>query len=405
MSAQTQSNAIERRRLLIAAPRDYFIGPVFAATKQTGAREVVVGDRAYTIGGFHPIDPSKHPPALDVRHARALFVILSFRERFSEDREIRFSMNAFCRRYAESNGGRYARDIKKILGDLMDTYFRIRVLPTKERPVKERHTYRVIERVHTVEREIRRKDDSRANTPQEELWFESITLSPEFAGILEHIEELHHVKLEVFTAIRSYLAQAIYLYIPSRAHHHNEGDPFEITLTNLLNQVSHPVPVHKSKRYELFTQNKSSILSQLDGKETLTGIFRVRLVETADGADWKLQAWVERAGELPAPKPRLVPQSKMTRAFLAAGRTKVELEKRLSCIEPLSSYQFELLSRAKVKLDGSEKAFELAKALLGSTRFEALLSEAKGDAIEGREATKTPNHRLMSRIMEALRAK
>ena len=49
------------------------------------------------------------------------------------------------------------------------------------------------------------------------------------------------------------------------------------------------------------------------------------------------------------------------------------------------------------------KAFELAKALLGSTRFEALLAEAKGDALEGRPTSKTPNHRLMSRIMESLR--
>ena len=51
------------------------------------------------------------------------------------------------------------------------------------------------------------------------------------------------------------------------------------------------------------------------------------------------------------------------------------------------------------------EAFELAKALLGRTKFEALLSEAKGDALEGRPTTKTPNHRLRSRIIEALSAK
>jgi len=54
---------------------------VFAATKQSGPREVTVrvkigedvSERRYQIGGFHPMDPDLHPPALDVRHARAIF--------------------------------------------------------------------------------------------------------------------------------------------------------------------------------------------------------------------------------------------------------------------------------------------------------------------------------------------
>jgi hypothetical protein len=66
---------------IIRAPRDYFLGPVFAATKQSGPREVTVrvkigedvSERRYQIGGFHPMDPDLHPPALDVRHARAIF--------------------------------------------------------------------------------------------------------------------------------------------------------------------------------------------------------------------------------------------------------------------------------------------------------------------------------------------
>jgi len=396
--AEKKDEALKSR--LVAAPRDFFIGPVFAATRQTEGREVLVGERAYTIGGFHPVDPEKKPPALDVRHARALAVIISFRNRFSEDRVIRFSLNEFCNRYARSNGGRYARDIKKILGDLMDTYFRIRNITTKER-----HTYRIIERFHMIEKEIRRKDDLRANSNQQEMWFDSITLSPEFYEILERIEELQHIKLEVFTSIRSPLAQAIYLYIPSRAHHHTEENPFEITLTTLLNQVSHPVPPQKSKRQQLFIQNKNSIIYQLDGKETLSGFFHVRLAETSDGTDWKLQCWVEREchqrPKLPLPPYR---NSKMVKAFLASGRAGDELNKRLSNVLPLDDYDQELMSRAKIKIEGNEKAFELAKALLGKTRFVSLLSEAKGDALEGKPTTKSPNHRLMNRIMEALRS-
>ena len=44
----------------------------------------------------------------------------------------------------------------------------------------------------------------------------------------------------------------------------------------------------------------------------------------------------------------------------------------------------------------------IAKALVGASRFEALLSEAKGDALEGRKATKNPTARLIFRLMETI---
>ena len=111
-----------RRANLVLAPKDYFLGPVFAATPQMGSREVTVADRLYLIGGFHPMDSEIYPPALDVRHARAIFSLLSFRDPYEETHLIRFSFNELCRRYAQSNGGRYARAIKKIVRDLMDSY-------------------------------------------------------------------------------------------------------------------------------------------------------------------------------------------------------------------------------------------------------------------------------------------
>src|SRR5437773_9772562 len=94
-----KSDDVQPRPRLVAAPRDYFLGPVFAATKQTAPREVTVGARRYQIGGFHPIHPTRVPPALDVRHARAIFSLLSFRDPGSEAQLIRFSFNEFCRRY------------------------------------------------------------------------------------------------------------------------------------------------------------------------------------------------------------------------------------------------------------------------------------------------------------------
>jgi len=72
---------------------------------------------------FHPLRTDFFPPALDVRHARAIFTLLSFREPYGDNgREIRFAFNDFCRRYANSQGGRYMRAIKDIVGELMDSY-------------------------------------------------------------------------------------------------------------------------------------------------------------------------------------------------------------------------------------------------------------------------------------------
>ena len=49
-------------QLLVAAPKEYFLGPVFAASKQVGPREVTIGDHRYQIGGFHPLRPDLRPP-------------------------------------------------------------------------------------------------------------------------------------------------------------------------------------------------------------------------------------------------------------------------------------------------------------------------------------------------------
>jgi len=384
--------------ILVAAPKDYFLGPVFAARKQVGPREVVVGDKRYQIGGTHPMRRDISPPALNVSHARVLFALLSFRDPSSKDRTrlIRFSFNELCRRYANSNGGRYARDIARLVADLMDTYIRITDLKTDIA-----HSYRIIERIDIEDRPPRRKDAKLASPLQREFWFNGCELSPEFCGILNRIAELMHLKLRVFTSIRSLLAQAIYLYIPSRAVHHSEEKPFEITLTNLLQQVAAEIPAHKSKRREMFTQNKNPVIEQLDGVETLNGRFRVRLAETADGKDWKLQAWVEKGTQPALPsKPR--EDSKLLRAFLKGGRTREDWAQMLTRIAPLSGYELDLLAAAEVNHEQHQRFLEPAKAILGETRFDGLLAEAKGDCLEKRKARKNPAARLIHRLMEAI---
>jgi hypothetical protein len=390
-----------KRGLSVLAPKDYFLGPVFAATPQTGARQVTIGDRRYEIGGFHPLRRNLFPPALNVRHARVVFALLSFRQPYADTpgRLIRFSLNDLCRRYARSNGGRYSRDIQQTLGDLLDAYIRVTDLKSGIA-----HTYRLIERVDFEERPIRRKDARLAGDKQTEMWLNGCSLSPEFYGILDRIAELQELDLNVFTSIRSPLAQAIYLYIPSRAVHHGENDPFEITLTRLLEQVSFRVPQWKQRRKQIFTQHEDehrSILQQLDKLATLTGNFRVKLAETEDGSDWKLQTWVEKsANRLPLEES----DSKVVAAYLRSGRPGELLHQALANIHSLNDYETELLNAANIEVSRNHRFFEIAKALLPEARFQGLLAEAKGDELEGRKASKNPTARLIHRIMEAIGA-
>lgn len=383
---------------MVRAPKDYFLGPVFAASKHVGRREITIGDKLYIVGGFHPLRTDFCPPALDVRHARAIFTLLSFREPYGDNgREIRFAFNDFCRRYANSQGGRYMRAIKDIIGELMDSYIQVTDLNTKLA-----HTYRLIDEVAIRGQAIRRRDSKSAGDRQTEMKLNLIVLSKEFYNLLGRIAELQDLKLDVFTGIRSPLAQAIYLYIPSRSVHHTEDAPFEISLTKLLEQVSFRVPEFKSKRLELFTKHSDenrAIIQQLDGLETLKGRFRVRLAETADRSDWKLLTWVEA---MPAKRDPLVSNSKLVTAYLDSGRPRELLEQSLSNIEPLNDYELELLATAKVDVPKNRRFFEVAKALLREARFDGMLAEAKADELEGRKARKNPTARLIHRIMEAV---
>jgi hypothetical protein len=107
--------------LIPFVPRDFLIAPVFTATPQTEPRTLVINSVKWTIGDEHPI--KRHPtPALDMRHGRACFTLLSFRDRLTNERDIHFSMNEFCHRYANSQGGRYSRKILSILFDLHETW-------------------------------------------------------------------------------------------------------------------------------------------------------------------------------------------------------------------------------------------------------------------------------------------
>ena len=294
-------------------PREMIVAPFFAAVKQSQEREIVVDGKRWVIGLEHPTK-RRPSPALDMRHGRACFALLSFRERLQNGREIFFSMNEFCRRYASSQGGRYARDILNILFDLQETWV------AREIDGEEVEYFQILGDIKIHQKAARRRDAIKALSMQQEMWLDRVTLSPEFFGLLKRWEELARICLDVLISLRSPKAQAIYTYIPSRAVHRTKSEPFSIKLATILEQIGAPVPAAKSKRKQVFTQNKNSILSQLNGAKIIDGILRTELVETRDGSDFKLIFWVEKAN---APK-RIDPpkKSKMLEAWTKAGRSR-----------------------------------------------------------------------------------
>ena len=369
-------------------PREMIVAPFFASVRQTQGREIVVDGKRWVIGLDHP---TKRRPsiALDMRHGRACFALLSFRDRMQNGREIFFSMNEFCRRYASSQGGRYATDILNILFDLQETWVAREIDDGKV------EYFQILGDIKIHQKTARRHEALKALSMQQEMWLDRVTLSPEFFGLLKRWEELARICLHVLTSIRSPKAQAIYTYIPSRAIHRTKSKPFSINLATILEQIGAPVPTAKSKRKQIFTQNNNSILSQLNGAEIIDGVLRVELAETHDGSDYKLIFWVEKGN---TPKPIVPPKkSKMLEAWLKGGRSRASFQERLKNTGPLQYHHLELLERAGVQLERTEKFFTMTCALLGP-RFAKILSEAKGDALEG-DGGRNPTGRLIYRIL------
>lgn len=375
-------------------PKDFVTAPIFASKPQEGPREIILKDKKYVVGGFKPISEDRPAcPALDIRHGRALFTILSFVKAYEDDGVVRFSINEFCKRFADSNGGRYSRDIKAILSDLERCWFRILY------DNGDSESYRILKNV-SVHIKAPRKKPQEGKIQQEEIWFDEVELHPKFFGLLKDYMSIAQIHLKTLTSIRSPLAQAIYAYIPSRAIYYGQTKPFEITLKKLLEQVGHTVPEAKSVRKKIFVQNNNPLIKQLDNVEVISGRLRVNLCETVDGDDYKLQFWVEKTTQNQVNEEK---SSILKELWINSGRSVEDFNKRMKPPLPvLSSYQLDLLEKSKIKLKGSEVFFRQALAVIGQVKFNELLAEAKGAILEGQKITKSETHRLIYRIKESL---
>lgn len=385
--------------MISVVPREFVVAPFFAAKPQKEPRNIVIDKKLWSIGVPNPIDGTPSP-VLDIRHGKACIALMTFRDRMTNGKDIDFSMNELCQRYANSQGGRYARDLLGYLNELRNSWV---YRETEGDP----EFFTILGDVKISQKAPRRRDAQRAIDPQREMWLDRVSLSPEFFGLMEEWERLACIRLDVLTSIRSPKAQAIYTYIPSRAVHRTKNDPFSINLATILEQIGAPLPdtpkaKKKGQRKKVFTQNKNSILAQLDGLEIANGgTLRVVMQETKGKDDHKLIFWVEGGDK---PKAIASPKrgGKMLEAWLHSGRSEAQFQERVKASKPLDHYHRELLERAGVKLKSNERFFEMALALLGVSHFEQILSEAKGDHLEGNTAD-NPNARINYRLLDAIK--
>ena len=372
------------------ALKDYFKAPIFTSTKQDDTRVVKVGDDIWTIGVDNPLEKDeKVIRNLTINHAVIIFGVFSFTNPIECPRKITFSLNKLCHLiYGGSNVQTYKK-AKSLMNDILKCWTSITY------PDKTEKIFRVLKNVNVIKKPFRR--GGKKLSP--ELWLDSVELSEEFYELIYDIEKRLCVEISLITQLSSNLARTFFLFLPSRAIA-RKGESFKITLIKLLEQIGNQVPRYKSDRYRLFTKNKTSILSQLDGAKLLGGkTFRCKLEETSDKKDYNLVCWVEfKKNILKEPT-----SSVLYEAFKSAGGTLRLWKERLSRIATceFDMYEFEALEYIP-DWETSKPFLLMAKCLMGGL-FTECLGIVKNHVLEGKEISKSPLHMLNHEIMEAMK--
>jgi hypothetical protein len=283
---------------------------------------------------------------------------------------IHFSICELARDYFGVYGGAQHRKIKKLLKDLRDTFIRLY-------EPDEVITFTVF----TIA-EYREKY-SRIGSEQLELWLDEVRLHKRFVQYLMDVFNVLSIRLDELFRMSTPLAAACYTYLPSRAWHHDGEKPFEITLSNLLDQLGEKVPGKKAERKRKFYRKDDrydiDVVSDLDGAEiNCERVLRCEMVETADGKDYKLRLWSETVKRPPS-----VAKGELWDAWRAGGGTAEEWSRLMSNYSRIEWDPYELDAFAAIPdWRSSERFYKMSKCLLGS-RFTEELGIVKNAVREG----------------------
>ena len=392
-------------------PRDWLNGPVFSPKKQVAIREVAVNKNIWRMGIPNPLTnvPSTQ---IDMTHVRVLLGVLSF---WRGDNPMSMSIRELARRASGSFGGAYFKSLRQKLGELRDYWIGV------EFENGDKRMFPALSRVEITAINVRSKRLDKQETLPLDDWavvkkqgkdtsgthvqLDNVMLAPEFVELLWDWTQLMHVRLDVMRSLTSDVAQAIYLFIPSRAVHHRKEDPWKISLSTLFEQLGMPVPHSKSVRKKILTQHQTSVMHQLNNAPVLKGFLKVSLRLNKEKSDWLLLAWVEIQENLPD---LFTSESPLVEAWRKSGRPETDLAKLLRTALPeLPGDTRDLAKIASVDLEKIERFLRLCILLLGKNKLLRMLAELKVEVIEGRgphNPTGTLIWRLLNEISQPVRA-
>ena len=210
----------------------------------------------------------------------------------------------------------------------------------------------------------------------------SIQLDPNFITFIDQIEKFISVRLDIKVKLPSPVAQAIYTYIPSRAIYATVKEPWRISLTTLMKELRLPLEKYssKSEKKKLFTQNKTSIMQQLDGQPLRSGdLFRCALEEKKDRSDYYFCCWVQKIE-------KRTKDSRLLQCWKDAGRDVKVFYKLIDEKKPLTRKTIEDLKEMGLDPIKDRAYFEAAKAILaylGDSDFEGFIADIKCKYDEG----------------------
>jgi len=389
------------------ALRGWINAPVFIAKPINKEREFIVkyknpitddiSIQKWTIGIDNPLTKNTDRAkivtrSLTIDHAAIIFGILTFADPFIKNSKIRFSLNKLCELvYGGSTPATYEK-AKTLLDELLYCWTRI------EYENNEAISFRILKNVDVLEKKKRSGNKNSTS----ELWLESVELNENFMELIYSIETRANIKISHIKQLSSPLARTIYMYLPSKVKGcEKTGDTYKIKLSTLLNDIAYPIPPKKSLIKQLFTQNKNSVLSQLDGAELFYGGYlRCKIKETKDKNDWLLVAWTESTApnyQLPHKK------SKLYTAFIKGGGTP-KLWKEKMYILPTIDFNYYFLDGVEnMNLDwhGSKRFLLMCKVLMGS-KFEEYFGIVKNHIIEDKEIRKTEMALLNKSLITAI---
>lgn len=439
-------------------PSAWLVQPIFRlhATGKPATSHLVADGRTWHFSVPNPLtrEPSRE---LTLYHGAVLFSVLGI---FEEQLQIAtgspelsaafasgeaipcssISLTDLSRRVSGYKDDNKVRLMKVVLDDLRHTYFSVeeevdRIDKSTKKPVlgpdgkpQKRKQITTFSLLHGLAvRDIMPLQDGEHLDPEEvgretidhepvikATWLDSVTLHPQLLRLCRELGRIVKFRLAVWREISSPIAQACYLYLPSRAIHSTAQRPWRISLTKLLNQLGHPDPGSMKMRRKLFIQNgektkdseidgrlSRSIVAQLDRKPMSFGTLRCRLEPNASETDYLLIVWKHEEGSRVAEND--TEPSKLLAAWRESRRSEQEYRLRIASPAAINEAEAELFEEALIDTSTSTTFFRMAKTLLGDHAFISLLAEARQEIIGANgPGPENPTGLLISRMLLAI---